>query len=109
VTTTEQWDEGYERLVATVVEIRALLDDAGVGHWSRWMARVQAELAAHDAEGFRRLLGAYGGMGSINDLVLTPANGHRVTTQQVPTINHRLRQLVAAAYEDATALLRDLP
>lgn len=101
-------DERYDRLVATLTETRALLDAAGESAWSRWAARVQAEVEAHDAHGLRRLLGAFGGMGSVNDLVLTPVNGHTVAPDEVHAVNRTLMGLLDTAYGDASALLRGL-
>jgi hypothetical protein len=70
------------------------------------MAAVLSELAAHDAHGLDRLLSAYGGMGSFNDLVITPLNGHNVSAGDVDRVNRELSRLRSEMYDDAAALRR---
>ena len=48
----------------------ALLEADGENHWRNWMAESLAHLEANDVTGARRLMGAYGGMGSFNDLII---------------------------------------
>ncbi|WP_299053183.1 hypothetical protein [uncultured Nocardioides sp.] len=101
-------DERYARLLTALVDARDLLERAGEARWAQWLARVETEVRAHDAHGLRRLRGAFGGTGSLNDLVLTPVNGHTVAPDEVHAVNRTLMGLLDAAYGDASALLRDL-
>lgn len=41
----------------------------------------------------------YGGMGSFNDLVICPQNGHPVRETDVRAINHTLRKLAGQVYD----------
>jgi hypothetical protein len=47
-------------------------------HWAERLAGDLRTIRAGDAYGLDHLLQAFGGMGSINDLVIHPVNGHRV-------------------------------
>ena len=104
----DEADERYSRLVGNLVAARDLLQSAGAGWWSDWLTTVHAEVSAHDAHGLRRLLGGYGGMGSFNDLVIHPLNGHAVSEADVGRVNTSLDALRSALHADATALLGDL-
>lgn len=101
-------DERYTRLVANVADARELLERFGEDHWAKWMTSVHAELNAQDAQGLTRLLGAYGGMGTFNDLVIHPVNGHPVAEDDIDRINRSLAGLRTAMYSDAKALLHDI-
>jgi hypothetical protein len=100
-------DERYNRLLDGVARTREILIRFGERHWASWTDAVYRDLAAHDAHGFSRLLAAYGGMGSLTDLMIHPANGRSVSEGDIERINDALDQLRSAMYDDASALLRD--
>ncbi len=79
----------YEMALGT---LKHLLDAVGERHWAEW---VQADLEEWRSwQSTRRHRSAYGGMGSINDLVICDANKHRVTTLQEGWANMLLRHLL---------------
>ena len=86
-------DIRYDRLVENLESLRELLagDDAGQ-FWADWLAESRRQILAHDGWGLTHLLGAYGGMGSFNDL-------------QLPGSMSQLRTQI---YDDAAALKADL-
>lgn len=47
-----------------------LLDAYGEQHWSAWMTRCRNALADGDTSAISKILEAYGGMGSFNDVTL---------------------------------------
>ncbi|WP_371321761.1 hypothetical protein [Pseudomonas sp. PDM32] len=47
-----------------------MLESDGDTHWSFWMRKARALLLDSDYSGIEYLLSAYGGMGSLNDLIL---------------------------------------
>lgn len=100
--------ERVDRLLAGLDDGAGLLDQHGEIHWAQWMRTVRAEIQRNDAHGLRRLLQAYGGMGSFNDVVLTHLNSHQIATMQERMVNERLAALRSSMYSDATALLHDL-
>lgn len=83
-----------------------MLTAAGEDHWARWMDEAQRDLEAHDANGLRKLLDAYGGMGSFSEVVLHPTNGD-ADSASVRHVNEQLGRLRTSIYSDAAALLRD--
>ncbi len=98
----------HGRLVDAVAETRELLVALGEDHWGNWMDAVDRELRAHDAHGLTRLVRALGGMGSFNDLVIHPINGHHIEAEGVSEANDKLRTLQSRMYQGACALLHDL-
>jgi len=101
-------EDRARRLLSGLDETITLLDQHGESHWVRWMRATRAEVQAHDAHGLDRLLQAYGGMGSFNDVVLTHLNGHQIDPNEEPSVNERLDALRSSMYENASALRHDL-
>jgi hypothetical protein len=58
------------QLVGKLDEFVASLRAHDQEHWAQRMELARSEIAAGDPHGVDRILGAYGGMGSINDLPL---------------------------------------
>ena len=73
-----------------------------------WVTRWRSELTTYDAAAFDHVLGAFGGMGSLNDLLILGANGHLVRPEEESAVNDRLGDLRGAIWDDTTALRRDL-
>lgn len=57
-------------LVSGLSDAIELLERFGDEHWARWLRTSLAQIQSGDAHGLAHLLGAYGGMGSINDFSL---------------------------------------
>ena len=84
-----------------VAELAGLIEQAaelllahGETHWASWL-RVDAQRIRNlDLFGVEHMLSAYGGMGSINDLILHPQNGHSLEESEVEATNDRLRRLL---------------
>jgi hypothetical protein len=85
-------DERYNRLVADLGTLQQWLADRDVSPWADWLQSSRQQIMAHDGNGLSHLLGAYGGMGSFNDLQISPA----------------MQRLRTRIYDDAQALLTDL-
>ena len=84
-----------------------LLEDHRETHWAAWLITSQNELSSHDAHGLDRLLSAFGGVGSFNDLLVLGMNGHRVEPAQEAAVNSRLYDLRGEIWVEATALRRE--
>lgn len=54
------------------------------------------------------MLSAFGGMGSLNDLVIHPRNGHAIEDDEISAVNEELGRLTSAVYSEASALRREL-
>lgn len=82
----------------------ALLERIGEEHWAAWLRSDLAHLQRGDAYGLDHLLSAYGGMGSLNDLTVTPANGHPFNETEAAALDAELRALLSGIYAAATSL-----
>ncbi|MGM3191259.1 DUF6966 domain-containing protein [Dickeya dadantii subsp. dieffenbachiae] len=54
--------------------------------------------------GIEVFLSSFGGMGSVNDLVIHPMNGHTITEEQIQTANVTLESLLNSVVEKAQKL-----
>lgn len=95
-------------LVRVLDELVTILESDGEQHWRAWMLQAKARLEQADYSGVEYLLGAYGGMGSFNDLVLgqTLANGRFAWRAGHIELNERLGALRSKAWELAEAIKR---
>ncbi|MGF6110385.1 hypothetical protein HKK52_01060 [Pseudomonas sp. ADAK2] len=59
-----------EQLIGVLEQLAVVLESDGAVHWGQWMRKARAHLLNGDAYGVEYLLSAYGGMSSLNDLVL---------------------------------------
>jgi hypothetical protein len=94
-------------LRATLDETIGLLSDVGEHFWMRYLEHGRRQVAHGDAHGVDHLLGAFGGMGSFNDLVLDPLNQHQGTPEALASANRRLAELRSAIYDSCNRLKRD--
>jgi hypothetical protein len=53
-----------------------LLDAHSMTHWSDWLARDAMRVRAGDDDGLAHFLSAFGGMGSLNDVLLRSRSDH---------------------------------
>ena len=88
-------------------ETSALLRSAGESHWAKWMDTSLRRIENSDLSGVDHLLGAYGGMGSFNDLILMSANGHSVSDADYRDVNDRLDSLRSQVAELAREVRRN--
>ncbi len=96
------------RLRANLDEVGTLLRDHGETHWLTWVVACRTRLDSHNSAVFDDLLGAFGGMGSVNDLLILAANGHLVRPEDETAVNDRLTALREAIWDDGTMLRHDL-
>jgi hypothetical protein len=82
-----------DELVEALDQLVALLRRYEIKHWADWFARDRQLIASGDAYGATHILSAYGGMGSINDLMILPENGHPIARADVKDVNESLMQL----------------
>jgi len=95
-----------DKLICTLEELIKLLDSDGVSHWSAWMKSAKERISRDDSSGLQKLLSAYGGMGSFNDLIV----GQRTSAGKfewkpgAQELNGRLEKLRNEAYDLAVEL-----
>lgn len=81
---------------STLNAMYKLLNDAGVKFWAEWILKdvedwEESKLVEHH-------LSAYGGMGSLNDVVICVQNNHKVKKEQEAWINTLLSSLKAISF-----------
>lgn len=60
-----------EELIATLESLILLLKEDNQENWVEWLQTAKKWLAQSDFRGIEKLLAAYGGMGSFNDICLS--------------------------------------
>lgn len=95
-------------LIRALDDAIRILTTAGEEHWRSWLERDRRLVANGDACGLEHLMNAFGGMGSFNDLMLTAANGHSGTDQELSEMDDRLHELRDQIWTACRSLQRDL-
>lgn len=104
----EEFDQRVSGLLAALHEASALLAKHGVDGWAAWLSEDGQRIASHDRYGFDHLLMAFGGMGSLSDVVFHPLNGNACGDDVDRWDNTRLDVLRGKLFAEATALRRVL-
>ena len=91
-----------------------LLDEAsdlgsahGAQRWSDWLSKDARLIRASDFHGIEHLLSAFGGMGSLNDVVLSSGGNGSSPSQMLNGENERLSILLSSIYDAAKKLARE--
>lgn len=79
----------------------------GVPSWASWLAKDARLVRNGDFYGVDHLLSAFGGMGSLNDLVLHPMNGHSILEADVNRVNEELQAMLSDISGNARKLARE--
>ncbi len=82
------------------------LSKYGVPNWASWLAKDARLVRNGDYYGVEHLLSAFGGMGSLNDLVLHPTNGHLIPEADVGQVNEELQAMLGDISGRARKLAR---
>jgi FMN phosphatase YigB (HAD superfamily) len=94
----------HQRLLESLANVCDLLRRIDEEHWLHWMELDAMRIDSGDPLGLTHLLGAFGGMGSFNDLVVDPRNGHPVSDLESNQLDAELSRLRAFIWSDATLL-----
>lgn len=97
-------DDPAEDLLRLLAEAVALLERIGEDHWAAWLRSDLAPLRRGDAYGLDHLLRAFGGMGSILDVMVTRADRYPMGAEEAAAVNAELRALLSGIYTAATEL-----
>lgn len=89
-------------LRSTLLRLKSTLEQVGERAWLPRISRVldSDPMAVHE------VLSWFGGMGSLNDLWISVANGHRVTELNLRNADVELDRLRLAVHDAALALAR---
>ena len=101
-------DAKTAELIDVLEQLALVLESDDDTHWSRWMRTARGRLLEGDDSGVDYLRRAYGGMGSINDLVLGRAYADGVLSWKAGygDLNQRFVELRDRAASLADDLLR---
>lgn len=97
-----------ESLIATLDALIAVLHSDGDQHWSAWLQRSKSLAETDPVAGAKHLLGAYGGMGSFNDVVLGQhyVNGHFAWKPGYGELNQQFDMLRGQAWTQARQIVQ---
>lgn len=104
----EDFDRHFTALLSAASEASALLRRCGEARWACWLDTAAARIKLGDRYGLENVRAAFGGMGSLNDLVIHPLNGHQVSDDEVDAVNQRLSSLVSQLWRHANEMKREL-
>ena len=85
---------------------QSLLNRAGETQWSERIDRVLEEAPSPEVLDIGDILSWFGGMGSINDLVLCQENGHFVSRSHESATNMEFRGLLDTIHRSAMSIKR---
>jgi hypothetical protein len=96
---------------ADVVRLADALDDLAtflIAHsepsWGDWIARDAVLVRRGDGRGVTHFLSAFGGMGSLNDLLFDQENGNAASEPEAKALNERFEELRDRAWRQAITL-----
>ena len=95
-----------EQLIQILVELEKMLSEHDRSHWAKWMAKSIKRLRNSDFSGITHLLGAYGGMGSFNDVVFHPLNNDDLDDSEIIALNEQFSHLRSQAWTLADEIKR---
>ena len=104
----------YGRLLS---DLHSHLSQYGERHWTpilqQWIAdleqleRVQTPISGY-AIHLSRTKNSFGGMGSLNDVAITPQGGYSISSWKSRGVNTKLHQLITDLYSETSRLLSNL-
>jgi hypothetical protein len=104
----DMFDADYERLLTNLDGAVALLRTYATSFWADWLSEDRAKIADGDRYALDHLLSAFGGMGSLSDLVIHPVNGDPIHDEDIDHVNQRLNVYRHEIWTAATTMKREL-
>lgn len=100
-------DPDVLRLADALDELAQFLAAHSAPFWADWISKDAARVRQGDGYGVTNFLSAFGGMGSLNDLLFTPANGNASSVAEGNELQDRFDRLCGDAWSLAEALRHD--
>lgn len=91
--------------MSLLIEVLRLHDEP---FWANWMSEDMRAVDHGDARALDHILAAYGGMGSVNDLILVRIKGRLLTADERVAATEHLRDLLSRVYDLARSLRREV-
>lgn len=106
----EEMGTETEELISVLDQLALLLESDGEAHWSMWVRKIRIRLLDADEFAVEHLRAAYGGMGSLNDLVLgqSQVDGVFCWKPGYIELNEKFSDLRAKAAKLADSLRRSI-
>ena len=96
-----------QELASQLTDCAAFLERYGVHpHWCSMLLGFAVRLRDGDVGAAAELRKQFGGMGSFNDILIHPHNGHRLNEGEINVVNGRLDEMRHQIFESCTALAR---
>ena len=95
-----------EKLYQTLRQLESILRKHNRSNWAQWLAKDASCIERDDFYGVEHFLSAFGGMGSLNDIVFHPLNGDKLTEAESKRVNEEFSELKSQAYDLANTLKR---
>ena len=99
--------QNKSELLTVLSELIALYEKHEFDHWKNWIKEAKNEIEDNNFNGVKRLLSAYGGMGSINDSYFAKKVWWSKWLIDEKQDNEKLSNLLSRAHKIATALKRE--
>jgi hypothetical protein len=97
-----------EHLATLIEQTATLLKYQGEEHWADWLEADARAIRARDGWGLEHFLAAFGGAGSLYDLIFHPVNGNASSDADGKLATERLHELLDEAYPIALDMQREL-
>jgi hypothetical protein len=97
-----------EHLVGLLEQTVSLLRSHGEDHWADWLEADAEAIRRRDGWGIEHFLAAFGGGGSLLDLVFHPFNGNASTAEDGRAATEQLHELLDEAYVMAQDMAYEL-
>ncbi len=89
-----------DHLASLIEQTAELLKAHGEEHWADWMEADARAIRARDAWGLDHFLAAFGGSGSLRDLIFHPMNGNAETAEDGRAATEQLDELLDRGLSD---------
>lgn len=99
-------DPDVIRLADAMDALASFLATHNEPHWAEWVGKDAQLVRRGDGYGVIHFLSAFGGMGSLNDLVFHPLNGN-ATDGEAAVLNEEFARLSSSAWSQANSLRHD--
>lgn len=97
-----------EHLATLIDQTAELLKAHGEEHWADWLEADARAIRVRDGWGLEHFLAAFGGSGSLRDVIFHPMNGNAESAEDGRAATERLDELLSEAYAIALDLEREL-
>ncbi len=93
-------------LVEVLAKTAQLLFKYNEKHWSVFLEESRGLVENRDFHGVERVFGSYGGMGSFNDILIHPINGHLLEESETSSVNKEFQLLKSDIWDRVRDLRR---